>query len=306
MAAAASALRPRLARQAAPLLPAALAVAYAVAAIVAINETISAELTTTYASVSQVAHTADLGAGLALLASGVVAWLSYDRRLGALTMLLGAVWFASDWEGWIGHPFVRSIGSLAVPFLLVVILHLVLAAPRGRLRSRSAVISVGVAYTITTFLAVGRALVQDPFLDPYCWRNCADNVFLVHANERVGHDLDRLLLGVAVALGGVVLSIGGARLIRASWAARRVLAPILVPAALIGAAEAAYAGGLLRTPLEDPRASEFLSLFLTRSFALATLAVGIAWTVTAAHRARAAVARLAAELAESPPPGTLQ
>lgn len=306
MAAAASALRPRLARQAAPLLPAALAVAYAVAAIVAINETIPAESTTTYASVSHLAHTADLGAGLALLVVGVVAWLSYDSRLGALAMLLGAVWFASDWEGWVGHPIVRSVGSVAAPFLLVLVFHLVLATPRGRLRSPGAAIAVGTAYAVTTFLVVGRALVRDPFLDPYCWRNCADNVFLVHANQGIAHDLDELLLSLAVALGGLVLAVTAARLAGASWPARRALAPILLPAALVGAAEAAYAGALLRTPAEDPRASEFLSLFLARSVALVAVAVGIAWTVTSARRTRARVARLTAELGESPPPGKLQ
>ena len=84
MAAAASALRPRLTRQAAPLLFAALVFAYAVAAIVALNQTIGADSATTYAAVSLVPHAADLGAGLALLTAGVVALLTEgDRRLGA-------------------------------------------------------------------------------------------------------------------------------------------------------------------------------------------------------------------------------
>ena len=307
MAAAASALRPRLARQAAPLLPAALAVACAVATTVAISHTLSSGLTTTYASVSKFARAVDLGAGLALLAAGIVAWLSEgSRRIGALAILLGVLWFAPDWEGSVGHPLVRSVGSFASPFFLVVLLHLVLAAPRGRLRARTAAIAVGTAYAITTFLAVGRALLRDPFLDPYCWRNCADNVFLVHANQGIAHDFDELLLSLAIALGGLVLTASAARLAVASWAARRPLGPILFPAALTGAAEAAYAGALLRTPAEDPRASEFLSLFLVRSFAVVALAFGVAWTVTSARRTRARVARLATELGESPPPGKLQ
>ena len=307
MAAAASALRPRLARQAVPLLPAALALACAVSATVAIGDTLSSGLTTTYASVSQFAHAADLGAGLSLLAAGIVAWLSEaSRRVGALAILLGVVWFAPDWEGWVGHPFVRSVGSVTSPFFLVVLFHLVLAAPRGRLRSRTAVSAVGAAYAVATLLAAGRTLVRDPFLDPYCWRNCVDNVFLVHANQEIAHDFDELLLSLAVALGGLVLTVSAARLAGASWAARRPLAPILLPAALVGAAEAAYAGALLRTPAEDPRASEFLSLFLVRACAVVALAVGIAWTVTSARRTRARVARLATELGESPPPGKLQ
>lgn len=307
MAAAASALRPRLTRQAAPLLLASLALAYAVVAIVAINELSRAEQATTYAAVSRFAHAADLGAGLALLAAGIVACVNEgERRLGPLAILLGGLWFAPDWEGWVGHPVVRSVGSVASAFLLVVVLHLVLSAPRGRLQSRLAVIALAAGYGVTTLLAVGRAVLWDPFLDRYCWSNCSDNVFLIHTNDRIAYDLHELLLGCTVAIGVLVLAVSGRRLLEASSVARRTLMPILVPAAFAGAAGAGYAAALLQSPFEDARASEFLRLFLVRSFAFGALAVGIAWTATAARRARAAVARLAAELGESPPPGKLQ
>jgi signal transduction histidine kinase len=307
MAAAASALRPRLTRQAAPLLFAALVFAYAVAAIVALNQTIGADSATTYAAVSLLAHAADLGAGLALLAAGVVALLTEgDRRLGALAMLLGVLWFAPDWEGWVGHPLARSLGSVVAPFFLVVVFHIVLAAPRGRLRSRAAVAAVVLAYAVTTLFAVGRALFRDPFLDPNCFGNCADNVFLVHENQRIGHDLDLLSRGLAVAIGLLIIAVAGVRLARASAAARRALAPILIPAGFAGAAAAAHAAAILHTPLENPRASGFLSLFLTGSFAAAALALGIAWRVALDRRTRSALVRLTADLGESPPPGKLQ
>jgi signal transduction histidine kinase len=307
MAAAASALRPWQARQAAPLLSAALAVAYAVAAIVALNQTIGGDSGTTYAAVSLVAHAADLSAGLALLAAGVAALLTEGgRRLGAFATLLGVLWFAPDWEAWAGHPVVRSLGLVAAPFLLVVLFHLVLAAPRGRLRSFAAVIAVGLAYAVTALFAIGRALVRDPFLDPNCFGNCADNVFLVHRDERIAHDLDLLLLGLAVAIGLLIVAVAGVRMACASAAARRALAPILLPAAFAGGATAAHAAAILHTSYEDPRASESFSLFLARSFAAAALALGIAWSVARDRRTRSAVARLTVDLGEAPPPGRLQ
>ena len=130
MAAAASALRPRLASQAAPFF----AVAYAIAAVVAIDGSIHAR--TTYAGVSPSAHAADLAAGLGLLGAGLVAWFDATaRRLGALAILAAAAWFAPDWEGWDqGPPLVRSLGAAATPLFLVFLFHLVLAAPRGRVR----------------------------------------------------------------------------------------------------------------------------------------------------------------------------
>ncbi|HJQ51221.1 MAG TPA: histidine kinase [Gaiellaceae bacterium] len=307
MAAAASALRPRQARQAAPLLSAALAVAYAVAVMVALNQAISADAATTYAAVSLLAHAADLTAGLAVLAAGVVALLAAsDKRLGSQATSLGILWFAPDWEAWAGHPLARSLGSVAAPFLLVVVLHLVLAAPRGRLRSRTAVAAVGGAYALTALFAVGRALLRDPFLDPYCWRNCVDNAFLVHRDERIAHDLGLLLLGLTVAVGLLSLAVAGVRMARASAAARRALMPILAPAAFAGTAAAAYAVAILHTPFEEPRASEFLSLFYARSFGVAALALGIAWRIASDRRTRSAVARLTADLGEAPPPGKLQ
>jgi signal transduction histidine kinase len=307
MAAAASALRPRLARQAAPLLLASLAFAYAIAAILAVDASLSARPITTYAAVSAVARAADLGAGLGLLASGIVAWsYSGNRWLGSVALLLGVLWFAPNWEAWQGHAVARSLGALAAPFFLVLIFHLTFAAPRGRLRGRLASAAVGACYAVTATVVIGRALLSDPFLDPYCWRNCSDNVFLVHRNERIAHDLDVVLLGLAVAIGVLVLAASGGRLLRASPAARRALAPVLLPAALAGAAGAAYAAVLLHAPLENPRASEFSTLFLARAFAVAVLALGIAWSVASARRTRSAVARLTAEFGESPPPEKLQ
>ena len=98
-------------------------------------------------------------------------------------------------------------------------------------------------------VAGGRALSRDPFLDPYCWRNCVDNAFLVHRDERIAHDLGLLLLGLTVAVGLLSLAVAGVRMARASAAARRALMPILAPAAFAGTAAAAYAVAILHTPV---------------------------------------------------------
>lgn len=304
MAVAASAVRPRLASQAAPLL----ALLYAVGAIVVINRAIHAHPTTTYAAISPIAHAADLVAGLALLVAGVVACFDANaRRLGTLAVVAAAAWFAPDWEGWDGGPaLVRSLGAAAVPLFLVLLFHLVLAAPRVRVRSRSARAAILAAYAVAVLVSVGRALFRNPFLDPYCWRNCLDNVFVVHADQGIAQALEAVWLRSALAIGLILVATSAWRLFAATVPARRVLFPLLAPAALVGAAEAAYAVALLRTPLEDPRSTEFLSIFFARSLAVGAFALGFLWTVVRARRLRAAVARLTAELGEAPPPGTLR
>src|SRR5690348_4727059 len=186
------------------------------------------------------------------------------------------------------------------------VFHFVLAAPRGRLRSPVAVAAVGLAYAATALFASGRALLRDPFLDQYCLRNCVDNVFLVHADERIAHDLNLLLLALTVAIGLLILAVAGVRLARASAAARRASTPILVPAAFVGTATAAYAAAIIHMPFEEPRATEFLFLFFARSFAVAALALGIGWRIASDRRTRSAVARLTADLGEAPAPGNLQ
>jgi len=200
----------------------------------------------------------------------------------------------------------RSVGAAAAPLFLAFLFHLVVAAARGHVRPRSARVAVLAGYTVALILGVGRALVREPLLDPYCWRNCLDNVFLLHADQGTVRALDRVWLGAAAALGALLLASSVWRLVSATGPARRALAPLLVPGALAAAAQAAYAGALLRTPLEDPKSSEFSSLFFARSLTITALALGVVWTVGRTRITRAAVARVAAELGEAPPPVKLR
>src|SRR4051812_519430 len=165
------------------LLPAAGAAA-AIAALLAAPR--SATGLTAYGQASGIAAAADLAAGIGLVAAGLLAWIERSGgRLGAVAMLTGIAWFAPDWEGWEGGPpLVRSLGLAFAPFALALPLALVLAG--GRV-VRIAIVGLLAGAAVA---AVGRALVHDPFLDPYCWRNCTDNVFLVRAEPGIARALD--------------------------------------------------------------------------------------------------------------------
>jgi signal transduction histidine kinase len=288
-----------------------LTLAYAIASIFAVprsTEPLTTYAGATYAHASTTAHAADLAAGLGLLAAGLLAWVEpRTRRLGVLALLAGVAWFGPDWEGWDGgSPFLRSLGAVVTPFFLALLFHLVVALPSGRLRSWPARVVVIAVYGVAAFVSLGRALFRDPFLDPYCWRNCLYNSFLVHADPGVARALDDVWVRTSLAIGLVLVVIGAWRLPAASGPARRVLLPTLVPGVLAGGAASAYAVALLRTPLEDPRSAGFSSIFLAFSLSVAALALGLAWGVLETRRTRAAVSRLASELGEAPPPGTLR
>jgi signal transduction histidine kinase len=279
---------------------------YAAAAIVAVPR--AATPLTTYAGESSRAYVADLCAGLALLGVGLAALTERRmRRIGLLALATGVVWFAPDWDGWDAGPaLVRSLGALPMPLFVAFVFHLVVAFPSGRLPSRFARGAVVAGYLATGSMSVGRALFRDPFLDPYCWRNCIDNSLLVSAHPGLARTLDSVWLGSALALGVLLVAICGWRLMTGTPSARRSLWPVLVPGLLAGAAEAAYAVALLSAPLEDPSRADFSWIFLARSSSAVLLAAGIAWILLRVRRQRAAVSRLATELGDAPRPGTLR
>jgi signal transduction histidine kinase len=282
------------------------ALAWAVAAIVAVDP--GAERPTTYAAALPPARVADLAAGIGLIVAGGLALpLPHARRLGLIATLAGLAWLGPDLEGWEHGPaLLRSLGAAAAPFALPLALHLALALPGGRLRSPATRVATAAAYAIAAVVSVGGALFRDPLLDLYCWRNCRDNAFLLHADPGIASALRDVWLWSALAIALGLVALAARRLLAASGPGRRVLLPVLAPVALVGASEAAYAVARLRIPLEDPQRAVFAAIFLPRSVAFAALALGLAWIVLRAVRTRARVARLATELGEAPPPGELR
>ena len=284
----------------------ALALTWAVAAVLSVDR--GADLATTYAGALPAARVADIAAGLGLIVAGGLATIQpRTRRLGVLALLAGLAWFGADWEGAeSAESVLRSFGAALTPLTLVFVFHLVLAAPDGRVRSRAARLAIVAAYVVLGCLTLARALLRDPLLDLYCWRNCSENSFLIHADAGVASAVDRLLLWSALAVGLGLVGFGWRRLMRATGPGRRALLPIIGPALLVGASEATYAITLLRTPLEDPDRTGFVSIFLARSISYTALAVGLAWTILRITRTRARLTRLASDLGDAPQPGMLR
>ena len=218
---------------------------------------------TTHAGASPTAAVADLAAGLGLLGAGLAVWLLRPGSgFGLLVSLAGLAWFAADWVGWEGGPpMARSVAMAVAPFFLAFVVHIVMASPGGQLRSRRQRLAAGAVYAAAAIVSVGRALVRDPFLDPYCWSNCRDNLFLISAQPAVAQILDRMWLLVSLTVGLLLAALATRYLISATPTARRTMAPILVPGVLLGFAIAAHALALLRQPLESPRDVVFSALF---------------------------------------------
>jgi len=261
-----------------------------------------------YAATSTSAAIVDLAAGLGLIVAGAAYGLARQRgSVGLLSAMIGVAWLSVDWIGWDDGPAIaRSVAMIVAPFLLPLVVHLSVAFPTGRVSGRLARSLVAVAYGATASVSLAWALLRDPFFDRNCWSNCTVNSFLVRAEPDAVRSLTVLWLYFSLATGVVVATTCVERLSRASHAARRILTPVVGPAALVAATQALYAVLLLADPAQNPDRGVFTAAFFARAAALVALAAGITWAVRSAERTRRSVARLADELGAAPPPGSLR
>ena len=263
---------------------------------------------TTYAGRSDLAAALAVVAGLALVAGGLVTSFARPaRRLGDLALLAGLVWFAPFWAGWNGGPaLVVSLGTLGAGFVFPLLVHLVLAFPGGRLSSTPARVLVFAVYLEAAVFALGRALFRDPFFDPNCWNNCTENVFLVHSSPDVARWLGDADLWFSAAAAAAFAGLCGWRLAGASAPARRMLWPVAVGGIALAGAAIAHSVALDHIPVEDPDDQAFLSIFAVGSAATIMIALGLVWAVLRARVQRRSVARIIAELGETPAAGSLE
>lgn len=308
MAVATLAVWPRRVQPAAPLL----AFAFGVFAVVVVAADRGIRPSdgdlSSYAGVSRLAAGADAAAGLGLVVVAAVAlWVPLTGRLGAAALAAAAAWFAPDFEGWTsGGTVAHSLGAAGVPLFPAALALLVVLGARGRIRPPLLLGGLVTATVVVCVAALVRGLVRDPLSDPYCWRNCIGNTFLVHSSPSLTHDLDRIWPATGAALGVGLAFTAGTSLVSATRAGRRLAAPVLVTGALAGVAQAVYMLMLLHDPAESPTRRVYALLFYGRAVSVAALSLGVLLTIAWTWRTRVNVGRFAQALAEAPAPGRLR
>ena len=243
-----------------------------------------------------------IGTGWALVAAGLSLWWRRpESRCGPLLAAGGLAWFVPELNNpGVGSALAFTAGLALAAAAPVLVGHAVLAYPGGRLRSALERTVVAAAYVGgVLLLGVLPAVLTDDVAEG-C-NDCPRNLVLLGSRPAAADDLIRagLILGCAWA---VVLAILAARRLRQS-------SPVARPLFAAGAAYLVLVAATFAVSLERG----FLStgtlerrLWLGQAAALLAVSVAVGWGGLGARRARAAVAALVVELAQSPPPGGLR
>jgi signal transduction histidine kinase len=255
-----------------------------------------------FAGNSTLGAIAELGAGWALILTGLVFWLRRRNACGPLLVAAGLAWFLPEWSNpGVGSAAAFSIGLAGFVACPPLVAHAALAYPSGRLGSMVGRAALGIAYAgAIGLLGLLPTAVFDPKAES-CLQ-CPGNLLLVHGDTGTFHDFNRwgLRIGLGWAIGLAILI--GWRLVRSSAATLVVAAPVLVTTGLFLCIvawdfEHSLSRGILSNDSFDVR------LWRYEAAVLAALALSIAWGLYRGRRARASVASLVVELGRAPSTG---
>ena len=258
-----------------------------------------------FAGESITASTLELVAGLALIVAGAVSW---QRRpasaFGLLLAAAGLAWFAPELNApAIGSALGFTAGLILAAACPPLVAHAALAYPNGRLRSSAERLALGLGYVASVGLVgILPALLFDPAAEGCA--QCPRNLLLVHGDASLGEDLRTLGFQLGPLWVAVLLVLGVLRVAHGSEAERRLVLPVLVPAAAYLAATAwLFQRGADRGFL----GIEALDLWLwtAQGAALCLLAGGVSWEWIRRRRTRSALAALVVDLERSSGPGGL-
>ena len=227
--------------------------------------------------------------GLTIIVAGLLLRLRpVSRRLALLAVALGLSWYTIDLKDsrlLIAH----SVGSCLYFFHLVVLGHMLLAYPSGRLATATARVVIGVAYPLSVIIQTLRYATER-----------------MHAPGRVLNAAQRPMWAALGSLVGLVLTVVVVALIMRRWLtasrpARRYVPPVWVMAVFAIALTTVLTAGALG--ISEPAEHELLAV---HGFALTLLTVAGTITLFRVRTSRVGVADVLVQLERSPGPNGLQ
>src|SRR5260370_4018490 len=169
----------------------------------------------------------DASVGWAFIAAGLVAWRRQPaNRTGLLMVAEGFSWFLGNFQT-SGVPLVFSLSYWLSALNIVLLGHLILVYPYGRLETRGARVVIGFGYFHVLVIGFVNMLAYNPRVDGtadyLCGQRCPSNGLYLAPIGGIYQVVDKLYY-----LAGVVLAITVAVLIVPRWgrASRRHPTPL--------------------------------------------------------------------------------
>jgi signal transduction histidine kinase len=239
--------------------------------------------------------------GWGWVGTGLFAWSrDPENRVGMLMTATGFAWLL----GLVGVsdiPVLFTFGEVVGSIFFVTALHMLLAAPEGRLHSTFERRVIAIAYALT-LLVLPLFLFADPQVSFGC-DDCPDNVLLIEANDTFVDVFGSLLDAAALVLVILVLVHLVRRYRRAVGAERRLYGPLYLAGIALMVALVATVGVNAAASSSDAANVAWLC-------AMAVLGLMPFVFLAALARARVlqggAVGELISRLGEAPRPGELR
>jgi PAS domain S-box-containing protein len=231
--------------------------------------------------------------------SGLVAWSRRPyNRFGPLMVAAGFAWFMTALtDANSSIPF--TIGQLVVDLPFAIIIHLLLAYPRGRLEWWATRAITIAAYVDTLLLQLLILFYSTPSQDGCT--GCPPNALLISPNQNTADALSGISQAVGVILTLLVGVIYAQRWRTATPAARRMLGPVLVAGSV---SVFLLALSLILGFFVPDIVSNVV--FVLAAIALAAVPLASLAGLLQSRLARSAVGNLLVELGRSLPPGELR
>jgi signal transduction histidine kinase len=246
----------------------------------------------------QESHLLDVTVGLSFFGAGI---LALDRRpgnlLGPLMVVYAGTWFLGNW-GHLGIPVFPTLIFVAGLFGAPLLVHIALAYPSGRLRTRLDRVVLATMYAEAA--AVGLVgLLTFPRRGPDCGRCPWTPLFF--PNRTVFTATNWVSDRAALVLAPLVLTAVWLRWRRASQGERRELAPLWAAGSILALV---YLLGAFAAPDTDNGFGYLL--WELRAVLQISLPIVFVWGLLSSRLARSAVGDLVVALDRPLPPGGLQ
>jgi signal transduction histidine kinase len=242
---------------------------------------------------------------LAFVAAGLIAWERRpENRLGPLLTLFAFTEIVSAFQH-SSSDLAFTVGYLFVAVPLLMLGHLALAFPTGRLESKAERLYLTVAYPAILLAPLARLLVYDPLLQdvgineckPAEVDDCPESLFAVAPSARAFELASNAAIAIFVAAAAGIVVLLVRRFHSATPRRRRALAPLLVTTCLLFVAIVLVQLSQLRDQSELVAQIGFLLGGLAQATFVASLLVGM----LRSRLGEAAVSDLLVEIERSPP-----